>query len=132
MKARPRLRREAPWCSLLKAAKAKLTRAKRGTLGSRQKLAVKTQGTPSVSLGSGGTQVTASAQDTAEARSGGTAAAAPAAPAAAPTVPPVPSPPPVVINVQTQPAPQPQPQPAPAAPTSVGSPAGAASAPSGK
>ena len=51
---------------VLSAAKAKLTRKKRGTLGSKQKLAVKTLGTPHVSLGANGPTVTPSAADTAQ------------------------------------------------------------------
>jgi len=40
---------------VIRAAKAKLTRKKRGTLGSRQKAAIKTTGTPTIRIGADGT-----------------------------------------------------------------------------
>jgi hypothetical protein len=50
----------------LRAAKAKLTRQKRGTLGKRQKAAIKTTTTPSITISSSGTTVLPGASSTPE------------------------------------------------------------------
>lgn len=69
--------------ALLAAAKRKLTRAKRGTLGKKQKAAIVLLGTPSVSVGAEGATVQPSVGEQAQAAAAA-AAKAPVAPVSAP------------------------------------------------